>query len=341
MLFRIAFLLNVCLFLCIAANAQGNLDALGSNDPLNAPKARFAGHSSSISGTVRTFLGQPVFDARVQIHDVQDGRIIATGYSNRGGAFEIMSVPTGSYEVVTTSGILESHDRVSVEGVDAEVGIRLPQSETSEAGGRDTVSVAEMMIPEKARKAFKKADSAARAQRPDEALKHVDEALAIDPKYADALTLRGILELDANQLPQASADLENSIQCDSNYSLAYFALGATYNMMSRFDDAIRTLDRGVGLAPTSWQGYFELGKAFLGKGNYEASLRQLNKTEDLQPKFASVHLVKAHALLGLKDYSNAMAELEVYLERDPKGMESAEARKTLDKVRAFAAANTH
>ena len=82
-----------------------------------------------------------------------------------------------------------------------------------------------------------------------------------------------------------------------------------------------------------------MGKSFLAKGNYQAALQQFDKTQQLQPQYTLVHLVKAHAMLGLKNYTNAMAELETYLEHEPKGSQSEQARETLGKVRAFAAAN--
>src|SRR5262249_5346 len=129
------------------------------------------------------------------------------------------------------------------------------------------------------------------------------------------------------------------IECDRNYAFAYFALGATFNMMNRYDDAIRVLDRGLALSPQSWQAYFEYGKAEVGKGEYEAALRKLNRAEDMAPHdYAPVHLVTAHALLALKNYSQAMSELEAYLEKDPKGSNAPAVRDSLDKIRAFAAA---
>jgi len=57
--------------------------------------------------------------------------------------------------------------------------------------------------PEKARKAFHNAESAIKKQKLDDAEKHLAEALSIYPKYSEALTLRGILKLDAGQLDAA------------------------------------------------------------------------------------------------------------------------------------------
>ena len=98
------------------------------------------------------------------------------------------------------------------------------------------------------------------------------------------------------------------------------------------------MQHGLGLEPNSWQGHFELSKTLIAQRQYEAALGQLGKAEDENAKYAMIHLLKAHALLGLKNYPDAMAELETYLQREPNGTASAQAKQTLDKVRAFVAA---
>jgi len=293
---------------------------------------------SSISGTVRTIDDHPVPNARVEVREINSGQVTASGYTNNVGAFELGNLRRGTYEVVATSGVVEARERVFVDEGFASVSLRLPQAANSEAGNRDTVSVAQMKVPGKARDALKKAREYMQKQKLDDSAKYVAKALEIYPQFAEALALRGLLKIDAKHLDDAIADLQQAIQNDPSYGFAYILMGAAYNLQTRFDDAVRTLDRGIGLSPSSWQGYFELGKALLGKSNLDLALRQLNKAEDLAPKeYAPLHLVKAHVYLTMKNYSEAIAELELYLDRDPKGPESVRARETLDQTRAFIA----
>lgn len=321
------------LSLTLTALAQG----FGKNGSIEQFASTGARQNLSLSGLIRTSDGRPAKDARIEVHSRQTGQVVAYAYANASGSFEI-NVPRGLYEVVAQLGLQETRETVTLEGTAAVVSMRLPGNAPPQAGGRFSVSVAQMQIPDKARKAYKKAAAALDKQNLDDAAKHVARAIEIHPKYSEALTLRGILKLEASQMEDALADLQLAVEADNNYSMAYLALGATYNAMTRYDDALRVLDRGVGLSPASWQGYFEMGKAFLGKRNYEASIRQLNKAEDLRPKYALLHLVKAHALLGMKNYPEAMGELELYLQQNPQGRDSANARETLEKVRTFSAA---
>ena len=316
-----------------AVNTVANAQTFGNAASDSLPGGR---NLNSISGLIRTAEGMPAKDAHIEIHDRQTGQIVAQTYANSSGTFEV-NVPVGVYEVIGQIGLEEARENVSVQAGDAMVSLRLPGVQPPQSGDRYSVSVAQMKVPDKARKALKKAQAAMDKERFDEASKYVAEALELHPEYSEALTVRGILNLDANKLQEALADFRKALEFDNNYATAYLALGATYNALSQFDEALRVLDRGLGLSPTSWQGYFEMGKAFLGKANYEASIRQLNKAEDLQPKYSLIHLVKAHALLGMKNYSEAMGELEFYLEHNPQGKDSADARQTLERVRGFTA----
>src|SRR5262249_30307521 len=212
----------------------------------------------------------------------------------------------------------------------------------ADTGGSSTVSVAQFQVPKKARELFKKAQAAARKQKPDEESKYLAGALEVYPDFADALTLRGIRKLDNNQLTEATADLEKAIQCDGSYALAYLVLGAAYNMANRFDDALRSSDHGISLMPTAWQGYFEMAKSYIGKADYEKALRQLDKATSLGPRnYAPIHLVRAHALLALKSYSEAMVELQSFLVRAPKGdPTTAEVMALMNQTRSFIADGT-
>jgi tetratricopeptide (TPR) repeat protein len=298
---------------------------------------------ASIAGRVVTLDGHPTENARVELRDALTGSSLQSAYTNPAGQFAINNVAAGRYLVVASSGLDQASESIQVTQMsqNPELTLRLPRSfaDTS-AGDAQTVSVRQMQVPGKARTALKHAREALAKQRFDEAWREVSKALALDPMYAEALVLRGILKLEKNDVMGARIDMEEAVKDDPGFSMGYMALGATYNALSLFDDALRVLDRGVAISPVSWQGYYEMGRAYLGKGDFQASLRQLDKAEQLAPKeFAPMHLIRAHALLGLKAYNDAVAELEAYLSRNPKGQDSDTARDTLQQVRSFMARN--
>ena len=296
--------------------------------------------SGSISGMVHTGNDQPARDAHIEVRSMETGQVVSSTYTAPNGSFEVMNLPAGAYEVHAAAGLNDTVERVDLRSGNCFVSLRLPVPDGAQAGdGGRTVSVAQFRVPSKARQVFHKAQKALDKQNYDQAEKLVNKALEIFPNYADALTLRALLHMDAGRIPEALDDLQNAIHDDSSCSLAYVVMGAAFNQTARFDDAIRALQRGISLNPASWQAHFELGKAFVGKGDFPTAIRNLERAESMGPNsYAPLHLVKAHALLGMKSYSDAMTELEKYLEREPNGQNSAQARETLAKVKAFTAA---
>jgi tetratricopeptide (TPR) repeat protein len=322
-MFRQAVVLTLALIIFSSCSlAQMN------NNPFQRPTSRANAQDvfNSITGTVRSSDNQPLKDVRIELREVNSSSVIDSGYTTASGSFELQHVRQGAYEVVATYGLNETRERVEVNGMSTMVNLRMPVSVAANDGnGQTTVSVAQYKIPQKARDELKKAREASAKQKPDEAQKHIAKALEIYPKYADALTLRGIFKLDAK---------------DTAGAVAYLVMGAVLNTQSKFDDAIHALEHGEALSPNSWQAYFEMGKSLVGKTQYEAALRQLDKAQSLAPAdYPLIHLVKAHAMLAMNNYNDAMTELQAYLEKDPNGPNSAQAQKMLAQAKAFAASH--
>jgi Flp pilus assembly protein TadD len=296
--------------------------------------------TAHLSGSVSTLDGRPLQEARVELHDLTTGAEMGHTFSHANGSFELYNIPKGSYEVVATKGVVESRERVDLAMGDTSVNLRMsnPVNEVGTDGA--TVSVSQYKVPPKARKEYEKAQKAFNDGKMDEAGAHANKALDIYQYFAEALTLRGILEVNANNSQQGQADLQKSIELDPNYGLAYFALGAALNREEKFDEAIRTLERGIAVKPDGWQGHFELSKSTLAKGDFKTALKYATTAEKLaNDAYAPIHVVKAHALLGLKQYQPAVAELERYLDREPQGAIAASARQTLDQAKAFVASS--
>lgn len=293
---------------------------------------------ASISGMVRTPDNHGVSNARIEVHD-DKGTIVASTYSGPNGAFQMAGLRPGRCEVVAISGLSEAREQLTLDRTDNTVSLRLSGNNgASQAGTADSVSVADMQVPDKARKALKKARELLAKHRMDDAQKQLARALEIYPYYSEALRERGILSFVNGNVQQAQSDLQQAIKCDPNNGMAYIALAAIFNNQDKFDDAARVLDRGVALMPNMWQGYFELARMQLGKGNFADALRDSTKAQELSNiDYAPLHLVRAHALIGIKNYLEAETELEAYLQREPSDENTAQVRQTLSQVKAFTA----
>ncbi|HET6842977.1 MAG TPA: tetratricopeptide repeat protein [Candidatus Angelobacter sp.] len=275
----------------------------------------------------------------MELRDLSSGTVVNSVYTSASGSFEFVQINAGSYEVVALSGLNECKERIEVSSTPVTLDMRMPVSTRPTDGSNPSViSVEDYKVPEKARNEFRKAQDAAFKSKAADASNHLKKALEIYPNYAAALTLRGLIKLDQKDLSGAMADLQQAIQTDGKYGLAYIGMGAVFNLDSKFDEAIRALERAESLTPNSWQAYFEMGRALIGKSSFAEAIRQLDRAESLAPAEVSlVHLAKAHALMALRMYSDAATELEIYLRKSPSGPNSPLARKMLDEATAMSA----
>lgn len=309
-------------------------------DPQQAPFSRLNSsrtETRSINGTVQDTNNSPLKDVRVELRDAT-GSVVNSVDTNSSGSFEFSLIPAGTYLVVATSGLRQASERVDTSAFPGMVSLRMPASKPEDGVTGHSISIVQYRIPAKAREEYRKAHEALTREKTEEAGRHLAKALELCPTYADALTLRGVLELNQNDSQAAIADLDKAIKADGNYAMAYMVMGSALNMQSKFDEAIRTLQRGESLAPDLWQAYFEMGKAYIGKSDYPAALRQLERAENIAPtEYPLVHLLRAQALLGMKQYPEAMTALQAFLQKSPQGPNSEQARKMLERAQAFMA----
>lgn len=218
--------------------------------------------------------------------------------------------------------------------------IELPKTSAGELRAKNatSVSLVQLSIPSGARSLYKKAASSLDHGNPTESFDKVNAALAICPKFPEALVLRGALQKDAGKPAEAIADFQQAIQYDANYAVAYLALASVFNSSGRFAESLPALAQAQRLAPNVWQIYFEYARAYMGTGKFEDVLRSLENASRLHggatKELPEMHLLRAYALIEVKQMPRAANEIEAYLASKPGGDAADDARETLNKLRA-------
>jgi tetratricopeptide (TPR) repeat protein len=306
----------------------------GNNSPMGGAHV----DNRSISGIVQDTQNNGLKDVHVELTDAS-GAMIGSAYTNPSGHFEFTRLAPGTYTVVATSGLQQASERVDASNFSNTVNVRMQGTGKPTDGVEgNSISIAQYRVPAKAREAYRRAHEAVEKGKMEDAHKHLAKALELCPNYAEALTLRGVLALNQQDSQAAIADLDKAIQADGNYGMAYMVMGSALNMQGKFDEAIRSLQHGQSLAPNYWQGYFELGKSYIGKADYPAALQQLERAQSLAPAdYPLISLLRAHALLAMKQFPEAMAVLQAFLQKDPQGPNSGQARKMLEQAQSYVA----
>jgi hypothetical protein len=310
-----------------------------SSDPFNDPSPN-GFNTGRITGTVRTFDGHAISNAKIEAREIERGTTYFTALTDSSGSFALYNISPGTYDVTISSGTDEAHERVQVGAAyaDSSLDVRLGNKIATVPGSGPTVSFSQYSVPAKARSLYEKAVQSMGHGKTDDSLNKVNAALAICPKFPEALTLRAVLQANAGRTTEAIADLQQAIQYDANYATAYIALATVFNSSGRFDESLPVLGQAERLNPNSWQIYFELARANIGKGKFAEALHNIDRASELQggpqKEAPEVHLVRGYALIGLNEMPEASHELETFLAREPRGEVADHARIMLDKLRA-------
>lgn len=191
-------------------------------------------------------------------------------------------------------------------------------------------------VPTEARKEFEKADAALANKKPDEGISHLEKAIQIYPRFAEAELRLGAAYMDQHNWEKAEQALKRAFEIDPRAANTQFALGEIYFQQRRFNDAETALRKGLEIENRSWQGHFTLGRVYWtrgGNGDIQKAGRQVALTLQLNPEHAPAHLLAGNILLRANKRDDAIVEFQEYLRLAPKGEFASQVRETLQKIR--------
>jgi tetratricopeptide (TPR) repeat protein len=265
------------------------------------------------------------------------GTLITSVHSAADGSFNLSNLPTGRYEVTASSGVEQARERVEVgrigeTTVDLLLSNKTPTGNTSDS----SISFAQYKVPAKARSLYEKAVQFMARDKFDEALEKVNASLDIFPKFAEALTLHGVIQERAGKSEAAIADYRLAIQSDPKYPLPYITMASVLNSTGRFAESLSFLGQAEHIAPNMWQISYESARSSLGKDDFAAALRSIDRASELHggtlKETAEMHLVRGYALIGLSNVQKAKDEVQAFLTREPKGHVADDAREVLRRL---------
>ena len=154
--------------------------------------------------------------------------------------------------------------------------------------------------------------------------KEAREAVRLRPENAEARNNLGLVLIQAGDDPNGIAALREAVRLDPNYAEAHANLGAALTPTDP-EEAIRELERAVGLAPTFVKALYNLAIAYGSSPTHTSaeSIAQLKKVIDLEPAFARAHFALGKALLTDGKVPDAIGPLQEAARLDPANGETA------------------
>jgi tetratricopeptide (TPR) repeat protein/serine/threonine protein kinase len=152
----------------------------------------------------------------------------------------------------------------------------------------------------------------------DEAISHLEKAVDLDPKYAQAYSNLGGALVSKHRPDEAITHLKEAIRLDPKLAAAHSNFGSALEDKHLLDDAIAEHRIAVALAPKDAKAHANLGSALADKRLWDEAITELNKAIDIDPKLPRIHYVLADALLRKGQLDEAIREYRKAIDQDPR-----------------------
>ena len=142
-----------------------------------------------------------------------------------------------------------------------------------------------------ARALYEQGLAAYKANRDEEAVEKLKQAVELAPDFAEAHYRLGLAYNATKQREEADKAFENAVKAyekvtkrEPKNSDAYYFLGLSYEQLGKYDEAVKALKEAVKNSPEeSDDKYFELANAHFKIAQYDEAVRALNKVLEIKP----------------------------------------------------------
>jgi len=194
-----------------------------------------------------------------------------------------------------------------------------------------TVSALDLAAPNKAVDEFNKASGLLNGRHSDEAIAHLQKAIATYPKFVSAHNYLGMAYQDTDKLDMARQEYETAASLDAKFSQSFVNLGRLSMLQGDYAAAESNLQKALATRPTDASVLTML--AYAQQENHEnaAAIQTVNKIHSLDHQgMGHAHYVAAVAAVSLNDFLTAQREFDFFLQEDPENPLAATARYNLD-----------
>ncbi len=192
------------------------------------------------------------------------------------------------------------------------------------------VSALDLEAPNKAVEQFNQATSLMKAQHSKEAIKHLQRAIDVYPKFVSAHIGLGLAYLDQEDTPHARSEFETAAKLDTKFPGSFLNLGLVALSANDFGAAQPELEKAASLRPKDARILSALTYAQNGTHQYQQALETAKLVHTLNHNgMANVHYVAASAAMSLKEFDAMERELNLFISEDPTNAFAPGARQNL------------
>ena len=302
---------------------------------LNAPVARCQGREKTGGLVVRVELPDrsPIAEgASVNLYNFSGAPVATT--TTVGGRAGFDNLPKASYSLEVIAPGYERFTQsveISTNGDQQFIYATLVPLAGAKA---NSAPAGPPILAPNAQKELNKALETLRADKLDEARKHLEKLSRSAPSNPDVNYLWGMYYAQRKDWTRAQGYWEKAIQFSPHHGFSLAALGQLSVQNGDFPKAIDYLTRAVEASPSSWRNEQQLAEAYLLRDEAGQAQKHAERAIELGKDRASpAQLVLAKALLRQNQPQLAQKALIALLSRQPSGVDSQEASKLLETLK--------
>ncbi|MFT3868888.1 MAG: tetratricopeptide repeat protein [Nibricoccus sp.] len=159
----------------------------------------------------------------------------------------------------------------------------------------------------------------------DEALRHAQEALALDPPQSDrALSHinQGNALLQLGRVDESIFQLQKAVETQPDLADAHNNLGSALRRKGDLDAAMHCFQKAIALAPAHANAHYNLGNAYFDKGAFDEAIREYQASLASNPTDPDIHTNLASACLRQQRLGEAVVHFQHALELAPTNIQS-------------------
>jgi tetratricopeptide (TPR) repeat protein len=239
---------------------------------------------------------------------------------NADNTFEFRSATQGTHllRVVGPDGQVLYQENVNISSPVQTISVRLPEAPASanrSSGSVISLQQLQHKVPPAARKAFEKGEQAISKGDLLQARSQFQEAVTIDPEFADAYNELGGVESGLKHLPEAAEQFQKAIDLAPQHPMALPNLSIVLAKMQRLHEAGQVAKRALQVTPNDGRMHYILGASLLAEdGTFEQVIAEFERAADT---VRSAHVIAAELLAKQGRSEEAIRHLEAFLATAP------------------------
>jgi Flp pilus assembly protein TadD len=326
------FLLSLLLFCLLASSLQAQRPGMAGSRPAGGTidvQVRYADGRPAPRG-IHVRLESAEGGAEADLETIQGGKCVFHQSSN--GVFVVRIAERDYKEVSERVEIISTPMAYVVLNLiplnkEEPVPVSVPPPNSPES-----ISVADLAIPDPARQEYTKGADALRAKNAEESVKHFQKAIKLYEAYPQAYRMLGEAYLQQQHWTEAESALRHSIELEPKLAASYTDLGALRNQTRNYAGAEEALKKGLELSPDLSMAKYELAKTYWATNRWQDAAPLAETAVKEMPDLAGAHALLANVRLKQRNAEGALHEYQEYLRLEPDGPMAPQVRDMVARI---------